>query len=445
MGGWKDQREGEAITVSSPLCRPIIGCGGVMTVVEDTAFPGHLFPASFTVLYCPYEDDCPHELPFTSAGALLDHLEGAHGMHVENPPAVRPFLDRYLRARLAQPGLSEQQDLELRETLQRQRLQEILEMQAQERSTVHRQGRHCLFCPTHCPDLPQLFAHMFRTHDFNIGQLDNLVMVDEFLSVLQAKLDRLVCIYCEGRFPNTPTLKKHLKNKRHYRIHTHNHAYDKYYIVNYLQVGKLYSEEETVAAATTNSTAAGDQASVPPPLPRDDDDDEVGRERGGGEDPEWEELVEPVDERTACLLCAHIDVDPEACLEHMKMVHGFDWERLRRDAGLGTYEAIKLINYFRHCSSLILCPYCGDQDEHGSFATEVELAGHLRRLHHHPAPAHLPDRRAWDTPRFLFPVYDDDPFLCHLDVAAEEAGVGKKQQERQGDPCSLDSGTNKAA
>lgn len=420
-----------------------------MTVVEDTAFPGHLFPASFTVLYCPYEGDCSHELPFTSAGVLLEHLEGAHGMRVENPPAVRPFLDRYLRARLARPDLNEQQDLEVREALQQQRLQEILEMQAQERNTVHRQGRHCLFCSIHCPDLPQLFAHMFRTHDFNIGQLDNLVMVDEFLSVLQAKLDKLVCIYCEGRFPNTPTLKKHLKNKRHYRIHTHNHAYDKYYIVNYLQVGKLYSEEEATPTAIggteTDAVVAGDQkaatapAAPSPLLPQDDEEAEQER-GGGGEDPEWEELVEPVDERTACLLCAHIDVDPETCLEHMTMAHGFDWERLRRDAGLGTYEAIKLINYFRHCASQLLCPYCSDHKKDDglaecfSFATEAELAGHLRRLHH-PAPAHLPDRRVWDTPRFLFPVYDEDPFLCHLDVTAEEQAEQVKQQ----DPCSTSS------
>lgn len=353
-----------------------------MTTVQDETFPAHLFPASFTLLYCPFAE-CPSEAPFVSPDELLDHVEGEHELIVGNKKAIIPILDRYLRMRvqLGNIDLRPQEDQDLREQLQQQRLVEILACQEQERATVHRRGRHCLFCPLYCLTLPLLFSHMFKEHDFNIGQLDNLVMVDEFLGRLQTQLDRLICIFCQGTFPNKAVLKKHLKNKNHFRIHPQNHSYDKYYVVNYIKPGKLYDEE---AAKLERDTEDPLSEMV--------------------ETEEWEELTEKVDERTMCLLCPHIDERPEECIKHMLETHHFDWIRLTGELG-DEYEIIKVINYLRSCLDQVACFYCAQ-----SFETEEELTNHLDSH----LPHRIPNREQWKDPRFLFPIYEDDPLLCYL-------------------------------
>lgn len=337
----------------------------------SAGFPAHLFPASFTLLYCPFEE-CTQEIPFTDPSSLLSHVEELHNLKVQDSAGVIPFLDRYLAALVSCPT---EEDTARRERLQSHRLQEILALQAVERSTQHHKARHCLFCSVHLPT-SQLFDHMFQEHGFNIGQLDNLVMVGEFLDTLQAKLDRNKCIYCEKDFPNGTVLRKHIKNKNHYRIHPQNHVYDKYYVVNYLQVGRLYDED----------AARGE---------REEQKSETGEE-------EWAELVEPVDERTTCLLCPHTTSDAEECIAHLSSAHSFSWDMIRV---LDTYEAIKVINYIRVRVAELACIYCDVE-----FGTEEEMAQHLQ-THTHS----IPERKLWDDPRFLFPIYDDDPLLCHLD------------------------------
>lgn len=354
-------------------------------MTEDEAFPAHLFPASFTLLYCPFAE-CPREVPFVSPEELLAHVEGEHRLVVENKRAIVPILDRYLqmRVQLGDTDLSPQEDQDLRERLQQQRLVEILTCQEQERVTVHRKGRHCLFCPLYCPTLPLLFGHMFKDHEFNIGQLDNLVMVDEFLGRLQTQLDQLTCIFCQGSFPNKAVLKKHIKNKSHFRIHPQNHSYDKYYVVNYIKPGKLYDEE-----------AARLERDAEEPL----------LAPGAAETEEWEELTEKIDERTMCLLCPHIEERPEGCIRHMLDAHQFDWRKLTSELD-DEYEIIKVINYLRFCLDQVVCLYCTE-----SFETEDELVNHLASH----LPHRIPDRQRWKDARFLFPIYEDDPLLCYLD------------------------------
>lgn len=373
---------------------------------QEASFPAHLFPASFTLLYCPFSD-CAQEAPFTSADALVEHVRAPpHRLPLRDTHEIIPFLDRYLSARLdlahGDPSgldISEGEDADLRDRLQQERLREILEIQAQERQSVHRRGRFCLFCPTHCENLPRLFSHMFQTHGFNIGQLDNLVMVDEFLSSLQRKLDQLVCIYCEGVFPNAATIKKHLKNKNHYKIHPQNHIYDKYYVVNYLRPGKLYDEETARAERDADEVSPkGEQDEGAPVTVSDAEKTEQ----------EWQELDEPVEQRTTCLLCPRDEGSPEDCLAHMRDTHSFDWHRLVAAAGLDTYESIKLINYMRVCYAEVLCMFCAE-----SLATEEALQQHLTELHA-PFDA-IPEKKYWKDPRFLFPIYEDDPLVCFLD------------------------------
>lgn len=342
---------------------------------ETWSFPAHLFPSSFTLLYCPY-DGCPQETPFIDAAALLLHLSTVHCLQVDDAPAVIPFLDRYLSELITHP---EEEDTERRNRLQEQRLKEILTLQEQERAGNHKRGRHCLFCNLHQDNKAALFTHMFQIHGFNIGQLDNLVMVEEFLDHLQGKLDRHICIYCEKAFPNGTILKKHIKNKNHYRIHHQNHQYDKYYVVNYLQPGRLYDEE----AARTE---------------RDQEELQTDAEE------EWADLLDPVDERTMCLFCSRIADDPDGCIAHMSMMHHFNWDVIK---SLDTYDAIKVINYIRMRVADQACLYCPNLEE---FDTEEDWINHIKTH----LPLSLPERHLWDNPQFLFPVYEDDPLLCFL-------------------------------
>ena len=305
-------------------------------------------------------------------------------MHVNNPTAVIPFLDRYLETRVkkGQLKLDDTSDAQLRHCLQQDRLGEILTIQEQERSSVYRTGRFCLFCNTHLPSYPELFSHMFQTHSFNIGQLNNLVMVREFLDTLQAKLDRRICIYCDGTFPSMPTLKKHLKNKSHYKINPDNHAYDKFYIVNYLQPGVLHSQSR-------------------------DEPAEAAEEGKEDEEAAWDGLKDIVDEKTMCLLCLETMESPNLCVDHMRKMHGFDWDGLVAKGGLDDYEIIKLINYIRCTFSELNCIYCQE-----SLTDEQELKNHLEQ-HHRPYTT-LPSRILWNATEYLFPTFEDDPLLCYL-------------------------------
>lgn len=50
------------------------------------------------------------------------------------------------------------------------------------------------------------------------------------------------CLYCEKEFPDRQTLKDHMRKKQHRKLNPDNSVYDKYYIVNYLELGKTWRE-----------------------------------------------------------------------------------------------------------------------------------------------------------------------------------------------------------
>lgn len=409
--------------------------------MSDDEFPARLFPTSFTLLHCPYGEACSYDAPFTDPLRLVEHMTNEHGLLVNQPKAVLPFLDRYLEARIrnvsTRNSIDEDADRSLRYALQQERLGEILTVQAQERATLHCTGRNCLFCNLYAPNHPELFSHMYRKHAFNIGQLDNLVMVGEFLDALQRRLEERICIYCEGRFPSMPTLKKHLKNKGHYRIHPQNHIYDKYYIVNYLLPGTLYdaqAEERIVSEAADE----------------DEGDHNPGNRSGNDEDAAWGELDEELIESTICLLCPQSHNSVEACLEHMRQVHDFDWSSLIARGRLDETETIQLLNYMRSRQINSACAFCppppkreegndgkddidddefeADSQDESTFLDENVLAEHLQT--HRPFHT-LPPNSYWKTTRFLFPVLEDDPLLWHANGDEVEAKAESDCREHE--------------
>lgn len=52
----------------------------------------------------------------------------------------------------------------------------------------------------------------------------------------------LQCLYCEKIFRDYSTLKDHMRKKQHKKINGHNHTYDRFYAINYLQWGKSWEE-----------------------------------------------------------------------------------------------------------------------------------------------------------------------------------------------------------
>lgn len=102
---------------------------------------------------------------------------------------------------------------------------------------------------------------MFTEHNFNIGLPDNLVHVNEFLDMLEAKLSRYVwtypdhlsiliilcslqCLYCEKTFTSPAVLRKHMRKKKHFKIASKNRQYDRFYVINYLEPGKNWESFE---------------------------------------------------------------------------------------------------------------------------------------------------------------------------------------------------------
>jgi len=48
------------------------------------------------------------------------------------------------------------------------------------------------------------------------------------------KIQSLQCLYCEKVFKSNAVLRKHMRKKKHFKINSKNHIYDKFYIINYL-------------------------------------------------------------------------------------------------------------------------------------------------------------------------------------------------------------------
>ena len=313
----------------------------------------------------------------------------SHNIIIHKPETVLPFLDRYLeekqplRASSALGGEGDEVDWTLREVLQQERLKQMLQTQAHERAHSHRQSRICLFCPFRCTDKYDLFKHMFQEHSFNIGQLDNLVMVDDFLGQLESTMHSNQCIYCGKEFPSNGLLKKHMRSKSHYKIQSGDRKYDKYYLVNYVQAGKTWEM-----------------------LPKDDELEK--NEAVIKEDETWSDLSDLIDRPTMCLFCQMVSSSSGECLDHMKLEHEFDFRKVQKGQQLDFYHSVQLINYLRHQRSELTCPGCFLSFENDDLIVE----------HFHSSTcikSAVDNRDRWSLVEYYIPIYEDDPLLEIID------------------------------
>ncbi|GAB1297407.1 Zinc finger protein 277 [Apodemus speciosus] len=315
------------------------------------------------------------------------------------------------------------EDRILREELQKQKLKEILDQQQQERNDTSFHGV-CMFCSEEFHgNRSVLLNHMAREHAFNIGLPDNIVNCTEFLCTLQKKLDNLQCLYCEKTFRDKNTLKDHMRKKQHRRINPKNREYDRFYVINYLELGKSWEEVQL----------------------------EDDRELLDLQEDDWSDWQEyPVS--AVCLFCEKQEETIDKLYVHMKDTHEFDLLRIKQSfihhaalidldfamsirkasntqrsaclcllsteiKELNFYQQVKLVNFIRRQVHQCRCYSCRVK-----FTSKPELRAHMEEAKH---TSLLPDRKTWDQLEYYFPTYENDTLLCTLsdsesDLTAQE-------------------------
>ncbi|XP_047416780.1 zinc finger protein 277 isoform X1 [Sciurus carolinensis] len=280
------------------------------------------------------------------------------------------------------------EDRILREELQKQRLKEILEQQQQERNDTNFHGI-CMFCNEEfLGNRSVLLNHMAREHAFNIGLPDNIVNCNEFLCMLQKKLDNLQCLYCEKNFRDKNTLKDHMRKKQHRRINPKNREYDRFYVINYLELGKSWEEVQL-----------------------EDDGEFLDHQEDKWSD--WEEHPASA----VCLFCENQAETIEKLYVHMEDAHEFNLLKIKSELGLNFYQQVKLVNFIRRQVHQCRCYGC-----HVKFKSKSDLRTHMEEAKH---TSLLPERKTWDQLEYYFPTYENDTLLCILsdsesDLTAQE-------------------------
>ncbi|KAJ1961903.1 hypothetical protein GGI12_002984 [Dipsacomyces acuminosporus] len=277
------------------------------------------------------------------------------------------------------------EDKEIRDAVQKENLDDILRVQDIERHGDALEPRKCLFCKHVCEDRADLFRHGYREHNFNIGLPDNLVNVNEFLHILESKLAALQCLYCEKTFTSPAVLRKHMRKKKHFKISARNRLYDRFYVVNYIELGKSWEAIENEKA--------------------DSDAEEADRK-----DDSWADWDDKADLPAKSLFDEHVAATPEECWGYLKSEYGFDIHKIREDRGLDFYKTVALINIVRRSTSNNACFACAQSFEDGK-----ALSAHLKQA----GPEHLQppasDSPAWDDKENLIPAIENDPLLMDFD------------------------------
>lgn len=125
-------------------------------------------------------------------------------------------------------------------------LEKILNESQKQRSDPNF-SRMCLFCrKIFSENRSQLFDHLYNDHNFFIGHPDNIIDANEFLDILEEKLKKLLCLYCEREFKNWNVLKEHMRKKGHKTLNHNNREYDRFYLINYLCNDKHWKQIKKV-------------------------------------------------------------------------------------------------------------------------------------------------------------------------------------------------------
>jgi len=281
------------------------------------------------------------------------------------------------------------EDYSLRQRLAMRRLEEALACQQREREDTSF-SLPCIFCRYVARgNRSKIIHHLYMIHHLNLGSPDNLVFVQEYIEHLREKMLRNECIYCEKTFADRNTLMEHMRKRNHREVNPTNNYYDKFYIINYLELGKRWLEVLAEDFEDTMPTFA------------DSDDEE--------QDEEWHEWQEDnTDEdqlRVVCLFCNNNQGTVAALIEHMRDSHKFDFPKFIHDNKLGTYERAKFINHLRKKAFNNPSPRSKGSQEDKDDSED---------------PVKLPERSEWDIDEELVPMFGNDHFLWMLESYMEE-------------------------
>ena len=289
------------------------------------------------------------------------------------------------------------EDFQVRQRLAMRRLEEALSCQQREREDTNF-SLQCIFCRyTARGNRSKIIHHLYMIHHLNLGSPDNLVFVTEYIEHLKEKLVRNECIYCEKIFADRNTLMDHMRKRNHREVNPRNHYYDKFYIINYLELGKRWLD-----------VLAEDFEDAMPAF-QDSDEEE--------EDQSWHEWQEDnLDDETRvlCLCCEESTDCLTGLLGHMKEKHGLDLVAQCDKEGYGTYERAKVINFIRKQNYNSCCWVCGAKE----LGNWMAVYKHIDDKHR-PIPS-LPDRLSWDTEEELVGLFGNDHLVWMLESAMQE-------------------------
>uniref|UniRef100_A0A1B6CPI2 C2H2-type domain-containing protein n=1 Tax=Clastoptera arizonana TaxID=38151 RepID=A0A1B6CPI2_9HEMI len=271
------------------------------------------------------------------------------------------------------------EDRELREGLQKKRLEWALDQQKKEREDINFK-RGCLFCRQMLEGTRLKYIdHLSSQHNLNLGRSYNLVFIDKLIDKIEGKMENLQCLYCEKVFKDRNVLKEHMRKKLHKRINPENKDYDCFYIINYLEMGKNTKKESKANENFKGSSDSEDEA-------------------------DWSDWKEEEDECIVCLFCNKTSNNWNELMQHISKSHHFSFEMNTKN--LDFYQKVKLVNYIRRQVHRQTCINC---DTHCD-SNEILLM-HMGDDQHF----FMPSSHLWDQPEYFFPTYENDTFLSQIE------------------------------
>lgn len=306
------------------------------------------------------------------------------------------------------------QDHELRQQLHTKRLEQTLEQHQFERVDTSFE-RDCLFCRDIIKTTRSDYVkHLFSKHFLQLGKPENLVYIDDLVNTVQIKLNALICVFCEKLFRDRPTLKEHMRKKGHKRINPNNTNYDRFFLVNY-QSGKFSAQQTKRGkpnkkdAVARNKQIMHTKKKANTTGKRSQHDDDSSSENGNettlfesDNDSNWSDWDGDQQEIT-CLFCTQKARDSIKVKEHMKDVHGIDFDGQTQK--LTFYDRVKVVNFLRRIVYLGQCVVCDEKHTEND-----QLVEHMKSMGHFS----IGTREQWDKGEYFYSTYEDDPFLCSL-------------------------------
>ncbi|KAI9343651.1 hypothetical protein BDR26DRAFT_1006345 [Obelidium mucronatum] len=450
--GAKDDSASEDDAAATPNATPT---AATPTVREST-----FFNSALAFFACPFplcNDALGDALP--DPHAVIAHLAAAHSVCVCRREQVMPYLDAYLMkwGHVIQECLdqkSESVNMFNEDTADGKELNYTLDVDDKSddafvstpTTPAQLAALHAVYTDLGIPSYPlllqnedenenddaekrksfffipdtraNLFSHMSTEHSFHLGSPLNLIQIDEFFTVLEKKMGQGICIYCEGQFPDTIVLRRHMRKKKHFHVNPMNLNYDRFYVVNYADfdgrrwrdmVGEKEEDDDedepNVGGHPSGASARNenhDDENNSEEAPRKDH-----REENTADWDDWHADLEDVGgEGTMCLFEDVMLPDVESAVNHLKEVHGFDLKGIKNEYDLDEYGIIRLINHIRACTAMQSCFGCNS-----SFETMEEMAAHYETTSHHLTM--IPEKTStfWKDIEHLFPSYEGDPLL----------------------------------